>query len=62
MSGIYRWSEQILFQFQIMQFTQLSGDREGGVWIGTFYGGVNYLPQEIKPFEKYYPTDVTWCT
>lgn len=31
-------------------------DREGGVWIGTFYGGVNYLPQENKPFEKYYPT------
>ena len=31
-------------------------DREGGVWAGTFYGGVNYLPQETKPFEKYYPT------
>ncbi len=31
-------------------------DREGGVWIGTFYGGVNYLPQENKPFEKFYPT------
>ncbi|MFZ2287487.1 MAG: two-component regulator propeller domain-containing protein [Bacteroidales bacterium] len=31
-------------------------DREGGIWIGTFYGGVNYLPQENKPFEKFYPT------
>ena len=31
-------------------------DREGGVWAGTFYGGVNYLPQQNKPFEKYYPT------
>ncbi len=31
-------------------------DKEGGVWIGTFYGGANYLPQEIKSFEKYYPT------
>jgi len=31
-------------------------DREGGVWIGTFYGGVNYLPQENKSFEKFYPT------
>jgi signal transduction histidine kinase/ligand-binding sensor domain-containing protein/DNA-binding response OmpR family regulator len=31
-------------------------DKEGGIWIGTFYGGVNYLPQDNKPFEKYYPT------
>ncbi|HEX7493620.1 MAG TPA: two-component regulator propeller domain-containing protein, partial [Bacteroidales bacterium] len=31
-------------------------DREGGIWIGTFYGGINYLPQENKPFEKFYPT------
>ena len=31
-------------------------DREGGVWAGTFYGGVNYLPQENKSFEKFYPT------
>ncbi len=31
-------------------------DKEGGIWIGTFYGGVNYLTQQSKPFEKYYPT------
>jgi len=31
-------------------------DKEGGIWIGTFYGGINYLPQENKPFEKFYPT------
>jgi signal transduction histidine kinase/ligand-binding sensor domain-containing protein/DNA-binding response OmpR family regulator len=31
-------------------------DKEGGVWIGTFYGGANYLPQGNKSFEKYYPT------
>jgi len=31
-------------------------DREGGIWAGTFYGGVNYLPQVTKPFEKFYPT------
>lgn len=34
----------------------ITRDREGGIWFGTFYGGVNYLPQELKPFEKYYPT------
>ncbi len=34
----------------------ITKDKEGGVWIGTFYGGVNYLPPENKPFEKFYPT------
>jgi len=34
----------------------ITKDKEGGVWVGTFYGGVNYLPQENKSFEKYYPT------
>jgi signal transduction histidine kinase/ligand-binding sensor domain-containing protein/DNA-binding response OmpR family regulator len=34
----------------------ITNDKEGGVWIGTFYGGANYLPQENKSFEKYYPT------
>jgi signal transduction histidine kinase/ligand-binding sensor domain-containing protein/CheY-like chemotaxis protein len=34
----------------------ITKDKEGGVWIGTFYGGVNYLAQENKPFEKFYPT------
>jgi signal transduction histidine kinase/ligand-binding sensor domain-containing protein/AraC-like DNA-binding protein len=31
-------------------------DKEGGIWMGTFYGGANYLAQENKSFEKYYPT------
>lgn len=26
-------------------------DRENGVWIGTFYGGVNYIAPSLKPFE-----------
>lgn len=28
-------------------------DMEGGVWIGTFYAGLNYLPPDIKHFESY---------
>lgn len=28
-------------------------DREGGTWIGTFFGGVNYMPPELKNFEKF---------
>lgn len=32
-------------------------DREGGLWIGTFFGGINYLPQRGPDFRKFYPTD-----
>ena len=30
-------------------------DHEGGVWIGTFYGGVNYLSPGAGQFEWYHP-------
>ncbi|MBZ4191028.1 ligand-binding sensor domain-containing protein [Niabella beijingensis] len=30
-------------------------DREGGIWIGTYFGGLNYYPKENPPFEKYFP-------
>lgn len=30
-------------------------DREGGYWIATDLGGVNYLAQQSKHFEYYYP-------
>ena len=36
----------------------LTRDREGGIWIGTYHGGINYLPQETTPFEKYYATGI----
>lgn len=29
-------------------------DREGGLWIGSFFGGINYLPQRKANFDKYY--------
>jgi ligand-binding sensor domain-containing protein len=28
-------------------------DREGGIWVGTYYGGVNYLPPSGQMFERY---------
>lgn len=30
-------------------------DREGGLWIASYFGGINYLPQDLKPFEHYFP-------
>ncbi|NDV57424.1 two-component regulator propeller domain-containing protein [Bacteroides sp. 519] len=30
-------------------------DREGGIWIGTMFGGVNYLPRRQLLFDKYVP-------
>ncbi|MGC4233306.1 MAG: two-component regulator propeller domain-containing protein [Niabella sp.] len=30
-------------------------DREGGMWIGTYFGGISYLPKHYTPFTKYYP-------
>ena len=33
----------------------LCRDREGGIWIGSYFGGVNYYPRFYTNFEKYYP-------
>lgn len=30
-------------------------DREDGVWIGTYFGGVNYYPKQYTPIERYFP-------
>ncbi len=30
-------------------------DTEGGIWVGSYFGGVNYLPNQPAKFEKYYP-------
>ncbi|MGM0530197.1 MAG: hybrid sensor histidine kinase/response regulator transcription factor [Bacteroidota bacterium] len=30
-------------------------DREDGVWVGTYFGGVNYYPYQYTPFNNYYP-------
>jgi ligand-binding sensor domain-containing protein/signal transduction histidine kinase/AraC-like DNA-binding protein len=33
----------------------LTIDREEGVWIGTYFGGVNHYPKQYTPFKKYFP-------
>ena len=30
-------------------------DKEGGTWIGTFFGGVNYYSKQYNAFKKYFP-------
>ena len=30
-------------------------DREGGIWLGTMFGGVDYLPHHDLLFDKYVP-------
>lgn len=33
----------------------LCRDKEGGMWAGTYFGGVNYYPKQYSTFNKYYP-------
>ncbi|RFZ84826.1 histidine kinase [Mucilaginibacter terrenus] len=30
-------------------------DREGGIWAGTYFGGLNYYAKQYSYFEKYFP-------
>ncbi|MGN6181372.1 MAG: hybrid sensor histidine kinase/response regulator transcription factor [Mucilaginibacter sp.] len=33
----------------------LCRDSEGGIWAGTYFGGINYYPKQYSTFNKYYP-------
>ena len=33
----------------------LAKDKEGGIWVGTYFGGVNYYPKPFTAFQKYFP-------
>ena len=33
----------------------LCKDKEGGIWAGTFFGGINYYPNPYTSFKKYFP-------
>lgn len=30
-------------------------DKEGGIWITTYFGGVDYYPEQYTPFKRYFP-------
>jgi ligand-binding sensor domain-containing protein/signal transduction histidine kinase len=38
----------------------LTLDQEGGLWIGTYYGGINYCPSQAAYFQKFYPTNTPY--
>lgn len=33
----------------------LCRDKEGGIWAGTYFGGINYFPKQYASFEKLFP-------
>lgn len=33
----------------------LLADRDGGVWVGSYFGGVDYLDNNMMMFDKFYP-------
>lgn len=33
----------------------ITSDKEGGIWIGTYFGGINYLDVSLLSIETYYP-------
>jgi ligand-binding sensor domain-containing protein/signal transduction histidine kinase len=33
----------------------LCRDKEGGIWAGTYFGGINYYPKQYITFKKYFP-------
>lgn len=33
----------------------LHKDSEGGIWAGTYFGGINYFPKQYFSFQKYFP-------
>ncbi len=45
------------FQYSLsdQNIYSIADDREGGIWIGTYFGGVNYLNTSQLTIETYYP-------
>lgn len=37
-------------------------DRENGIWVGTYFGGLNYSPKQNYHFHKFYPDDIKGST
>lgn len=47
----YAVSDNVIYSFY--------KDKEGGTWIGTFFGGINYYAASYNQFTKYFPASGT---
>lgn len=64
-SGIYILKDSAIQHITHEEFNTLSlsdnaiysilKDREGGIWIGSYFGGVDYIPAQYSYFENFYP-------
>lgn len=64
-NGIYIYNEKSITHLTHNPFDNYSlsdnaiysiyKDQEDGIWIGSYFGGTNYIPRDYSFFEKYYP-------
>lgn len=54
---IKQTQEDLINQYSLSDniIEKIYKDKEGGIWVGTNFGGVNYLPNSHNNFEKYLP-------
>src|SRR5690606_20850180 len=50
--------QQFQYSLSDQNIYSLSKDQEGGIWIGTYFGGINYLNTSLLAIETYYPDRV----
>lgn len=65
-NGIFVLKDKIIRHITHENFNNLSlsdnaiysilKDKEGGIWIGSYFGGVDYIPPQYSYFESFYPT------
>jgi len=46
---------QLKYSLSDQNIYSIARDKEGGVWIGTYFGGINYLNTSLLNIETYYP-------
>lgn len=47
--------QQFQYSLSDQNIYSISRDQEGGIWIGTYFGGINYLNTALLSIETFYP-------